>query len=79
MSLGTIYYGFGYVLDRFFIMDLDYNLTSFNVCFSMFSTSRDYKNDVNVCHARLGHIGQQRMNRLDKEGLLANIDKVVNL
>ena len=58
-------------------MDLDYNLSSCNVSFSMFSTSRDYENDVNVWHARLGHIGQQRMNRLAKEGLLANIDNVI--
>ena len=27
-------------------------------------------------HARLGHIGQHRMNRLAKEGLLGNIEKV---
>ena len=33
--------------------------------------------DVNTWHARLGHIGQETMNRLTKEsllGLLANID-----
>ena len=77
LSLGTIYFGSGYVLDNFFIMDLDYNLSSCNVSFSMFSTSRDSKNNVNVWHARLGHIDQQRMNRLAKEGLLANIDKVI--
>ena len=43
----------------------------------MFSTSRDSKNDVNIWHARLGHIGQQRMNRLAKEGLLAKIGNVI--
>ena len=58
-------------------MDLDYNLSSCNVSFSMLFTSRDSENDVNVWHARLGHIGQQRVNRLSKEGLLANIDKVI--
>ena len=58
LSLGTIYFGFGYVLDRFFIMDLDYNLSSCNVSFSMFSTSRDSEDNVNVWHDRLGHIGQ---------------------
>ena len=66
LSLGTIYFGSGYVLDCFFVMDLDYNLSSCNVSFSMFSTSRDSENDVNVWQARLGHIGQQRMNRLAK-------------
>ena len=48
LSLGTIYFGSGYVLDRFFIMDLDYNLSICNVSFSMFSTLCDSKNDVNV-------------------------------
>ena len=33
-------------------------------------------NDVNVRHARLGHIGQQRMNILTREGLLENLTKV---
>ena len=48
LSLGTIYFGFGYVLDRFFIMDLDYNLSSCNVSFFMFSTLCDFEDDVNV-------------------------------
>ena len=39
-------------------MDLDYNLSSCNVSFSMFFNLRDSENDVNVWHARLGHIGQ---------------------
>ena len=31
---------------------------------------------MNIWHARLGHIGQQRMDRLAKEGLLGQIEKV---
>ena len=36
----------------------------------------NYDNNVEVWHARLGHIGQSRMNRLTKEGLLGNLNKV---
>ena len=31
---------------------------------------------MNVWHARLGHISQNRMNQLAKEGLLGSLDKV---
>ena len=31
---------------------------------------------MNIWHARLGNIGQQRMDRLEKEGLLGQIEKV---
>ena len=33
-------------------------------------------NDMNVWHSRLGHIEQQRMNRLAKEGHLGALKKV---
>ena len=42
----------------------------------MTSSSSSSNNDVNVCYSRLGHIGQQRMNRLAKEGLLGPFKKV---
>ena len=32
--------------------------------------------DANIWHVRLGHIGQERMNRLAKDGLLGDISKV---
>jgi GAG-pre-integrase domain len=32
--------------------------------------------DVNVCYLRLGHIGQQRMDRLAKEGFLGHLERV---
>ena len=44
--------------------------------FSLFTSSNISNNDVNIWHARLGHIGQQRMDRLAKEGLLGQIEKV---
>ena len=72
--LGGNYYGRGYFLDRFVVMDVDNEYS--NVSFSLFASSNTSKVDVNVWHARLGHIGQQRMNRLAKAGLLENIEKV---
>ena len=41
-----------------------------------FASSTNYKNDETLQHARLGHIGQQRMNNLAKEGYWKNIKKV---
>ena len=41
----------------------------------MTSYSSSSDNDVNVWHSRLRHIGQQRMNRLAKEGLLGSLKK----
>ena len=32
--------------------------------------------DVNIWHARPGHIGQDRMHRLSREGYLGSLDKI---
>ena len=74
LFLETNYYGSGYWDNGFIVFDL---VSNNNVGFSLmtsFSSSSD--NDVNVWHSRLGHIGQQRMNRLAKEGLLGPLKKV---
>ena len=76
LSLGTSYYGSGYFLNDFIILDVNY--CEVNISYSLFTSSDSYENDVNVWHARLGHIGQQRMNRLAKDGLMGNI-KMVDL
>ena len=44
--------------------------------FSLFTSSNISNNDVNIWHARLGHIGQQRMDRLAKDDLLGQIENV---
>ena len=46
------------------------------VCFSLFIQSSNDDLNVNVWHTRLGHIGQERMNRLAHDGLLRPITKV---
>ena len=53
--LGSSYYGRGYFLDRFVVMDVDYGYS--NVSFSLFASSNTSKVDVNIWHARLAHIG----------------------
>ena len=68
--LGKTFYGSGYLLYGFIVMDVD-NIFYYNSnSFSLFTSSNISNNDVNIWHARLGHIGQQRMDRLAKEGLL---------
>lgn len=74
LYLGTSYYGCRYFLNSFIIHNVDYG--SFNVGYSLFVYSNSYDNDVNIWHARLCHIGQQRMNRSAKEGFLGNTEKV---
>ena len=73
LSMGTTYYGSGYILDDFIILDVEY-VNSNNNAYSLITSS--HENDVMIWHARLNHIGQDRMSRLAKEGLLGNIDKV---
>ena len=70
------FYGSGYLLDGFIVMDVD-NVSYYNNNnFFLFTSFNISNNDVNIWHARLGHIGQQRMDRLAKEGLLGQIEKV---
>ena len=74
LSLGTTHYGSGYVLNGFIVMDTDYY--ECNLSYSMITSSHNSEIDVNLWHARLGHIGQNRIDRLVKQGLLPNYDKV---
>ena len=70
------FYGSGYLLDGFIVIDVD-NVSYYNSnSFFLFTSSNNSNNDVNIWHARLGYIGQQRMDRLVKEGLLSQIEKV---
>ena len=73
---GKTFYGYGYLLDGFIVMDVDNGFYYNSNSFSLFTSFNISNNDVNIWHARLGHIGQQRMDRLAKEGLLGQIEKV---
>ena len=60
-------------MDGFNILDIIYSSSNDNAISYMTTV-----NDVNsiVWHARLGHIGQDRMNKLARDGLLAQLAKI---
>ena len=74
LVLGQQYYGSGYFFDGFIALDIEHGEN--NEFFSYTTPSDNYENNVEVWHARLGHIGQSQINRLAKEGLLRNLKKV---
>ena len=57
----------------FLILDIEY----YNNDSSVFLTSSDnaFENSI-IWHARLGHIGQERMTRFAREVLMGNLAKV---
>jgi hypothetical protein len=59
-------------MDEFLILDLDYS--SYDKSFSLLISSNNV--DSIKWHARLSHIGQERMTRLARESLLGNLAKV---
>ena len=73
MHLGKFYYGRGFISNGFLILDIEY----YNNDSSIFLTSSDNASDNSIIwHARLGHIGQERMTRFAREGLMGNLAKV---
>ena len=66
--------GSAYFYDCFIVLDVEHGES--NECFSYITSVVDYENNVEVWHARLGHIDQSRMDQLTKEGLLENVNKV---
>ena len=59
----TIYFSCGHIVDGFIVLNTKYVECYNGVCFSLFI---QYSNDdlnMNVWHARFGHIGQERMNK----------------
>ena len=72
--LENIVYGYGFLLEGFIILDtIPINKTTY--VFVTGNSSSSSVNDVKW-HARLGHIGQDRLKRLTKIGLLGSIDKI---
>ncbi|KAG5553390.1 hypothetical protein RHGRI_011316 [Rhododendron griersonianum] len=72
--LGTSFYGCGFISDGFIIMDIEYH--GFNNSIALLTTSDNVSDDSIVWHARLGHIGKDRMARLAREGLIGQLTKV---
>ena len=59
LFLGQQYYGSGYFFDGFIVLDFEHGES--NGC-SYITLVVNYDNNVEVWHARLGHIGQSQMN-----------------
>ena len=65
-------------MNGFIVLDID-NYVLFNTndgYYSLMITSRNACDNVIIWHARLEHIGQERMNRLTKENLLGQFTKI---
>jgi len=54
----TTYLSSDFVRDGLILMDLDVGSFNSNASFFLFASSRNYENDVNIWHARLGHIAK---------------------
>ena len=63
-------FGHASLIKDFLILDLDDSYNNNNSSPSVFVSHVDPDLELIKWHARLGHIGQDRMSRLAKEGLL---------
>ena len=71
--LETDFYGCGSFIDGFIMLDIIYSYNNNNVV--SYTTTANNVDSV-IWHARLGHIGQDRMNRLARDGLLGQLAKI---
>ncbi|KAK2971858.1 hypothetical protein RJ640_000875 [Escallonia rubra] len=69
--LDDVLFGHGFRMDSLFQLDLIDSQSSYS-----YVVNDNIMNDSTTWHARLGHIGQDRMTRLAREGLLGPLAKV---
>ena len=74
LSFRITYCVSSYVLNGFIAMDT--NNYECNLIYSMIMSLYNSKIDANLWHTWLGHIGQHQMDRLAKQGLPPNYEKV---
>jgi len=76
IHLDNIFYGFGFVLNGFMVLDT-VNVSIDNDASIYVVQNSSTINDSNIItwHARLGHIGQDRLYRLTRAGLLGSLTK----
>jgi hypothetical protein len=76
IHLGNIFYGSGFVLNGFMVLDTVNVSINYNTSIYVVQNSNTI-NDSNIItwHARLGHIGQDRLHRLARTGLLGSLTK----
>ena len=75
LYLGTTFIGSDFLLDGFMILDVKNDVLkgTDKSYYSLMTSSRNIYDETITWHARLGHIGQDRMNRLAKENLLGQL------
>ena len=73
--LDNVCYEFGFMLDGFIVLDYIPINTNTSTFVTGSSINDSLVHDVKW-HARLGHIGQDRLKRLAKDGLLGSIEKI---
>ena len=73
LFLNNVYFGCGYLSDSFIVINLDCNNSSFSF---VTSTSNAQEVDSQLWHARLSHIGKDRLDRLAKTGLLGELSRI---
>ena len=76
LYLGKTYFGSGFILDRFMVLDNYVLSKAINNSYSLMTTSRNISDNVVIWDARVGHIGLERMNRLARENLLVQFTKI---
>jgi hypothetical protein len=76
IHLDNIFYGSGFVLNGFMVLDI-VNVSIDNDASIYVVQNSSTINDSNIItwHARLGHIGQDRLHRLARAGLLGSLTK----
>jgi hypothetical protein len=72
--LDTQYYGCGFVSNGFMVLDI--NNLCYNSTITLLTSSDNVYNDSILWHTRLGHIGQDRMKILAREGLIDPLAKM---
>ena len=77
LKIDSVSIGYGFLTNGFMVLDVEPDVNyAIDGCFSNIALTSDADITDEVWHARLGHIGQERMNRLAREGLLGTRAKI---
>ena len=74
--LNSVLVGTGYMLDGFIVLNTNVDSCVNESCFSYVTSASNANTNVNMWHSRLGHIGQDRMKLLAREGILSPLAKI---
>ena len=66
--LNLVLVGTSFMLDGFIVLDTNVDSCVNENCFSYVTSTSNANIDVNIWHFRLGHIGQDKMKLLAREG-----------